>query len=95
MEPADLGRVEVCGRRLLRPGEELLPVDDLQHALAAGAVGEIDAVAVGDRPMHAVGDGDWSGGARLLASEPEVADEHGLRRIAQVVDLRHAPRAPA
>src|SRR5439155_3392468 len=33
--------------------------------------------------------------ARLVPREPEVADEKGFRRIAQIVDLRMAPRPPA
>ena len=32
--------------------------------------------------------------ARLLARQAEVADKHRLRRVAQIVDLRHAARAP-
>src|SRR2546425_4916284 len=45
--------------------------------------------------MGAVADRDRSGRAGLLAGQSEVADEHGFRGVAEVVDLRHAPRAPA
>ena len=99
VEPADLGIEQVLhgGRELLArlriAREQLLAVHDLQHALGAGAVGEVDAVLVRDGPVHALGRG--AGRARLLAGQPEVADEARLRGIAQVVDLGHPVGAPA
>ena len=99
VEPADLGIEQVLrgGRELLArlriAREQLLAVHDLQHALGPGAVGEVHAVLVGDGPVHALRGGP--GRARLLAGQPEVADEARLRGIAQVVDLGHAVGAPA
>src|SRR5262249_6573304 len=95
LQPADLGSIQVRRRRLPRPGEQLLPVDDLEQAFATGAVGEVDAVALNDRSMHAVSDGNRPGRTWLLSGQAEVAHEHGLRRVTQIVDLGHAPRAPA
>jgi len=82
-------RVEIRGGRLLRPAQELLAIDDLQNAVGAGAVGEIDAMAERDRSVHARGYRS-RGRAGFLTGQAEVADEDGLRGIAQVVDLRHA-----
>ncbi len=99
VEAADLRIEQVLhgGRELLArlriAREQLLAVHDLQHALGAGAVGEVHAVLVGDGPVHALGRG--AGRARLLAGQPEVADEARLRRIAEVVDGRHPVGAPA
>src|SRR5262249_31017144 len=93
-EPADLGRREARGRRLLRAVQELLAVHDLQQAVAAGAVREVHAVAGGDRAVRALRDRYRSRRGGLLADQAEVTDEHRLRGIAQVVDLRHASRAP-
>src|SRR6266436_5450933 len=99
VEPADLGIEQVLGGRREAVGslgiarEELLAVDDLEHALGPGAVREVDAVPQRDGPVHALRCG--AGGAGLLPGQPEVADEARLRRIAQVVDLGHAVGAPA
>ena len=43
-------------------------------------------------PCSEIGTG--AAGARLLADQTEVADEHRLGRVRQVVDLRHAVGAP-
>src|SRR5205823_11422877 len=78
-----------------RAGEKLRAVDDLHHAVLVGAIAEIDAVVRGPsrnrtvkllrgRPRR----------IRLLSGQAKVTDEYRLGRIAQVVDLRHAPRAP-
>ena len=100
VEPSDLrvekivdgGREAIRGLRIAL--HELVPVDDLEHALGAGAVGDIDAIPERDRargaPSGAVPDC-----ARLLAGQSEVADEARLSRIAEVVDLRHPVGPPA
>ena len=94
-EPRDLGLAQVVRRRLLRPLEQLLAVDDLQDAALVGAVAEVDAVALRpgrDRPVQL--GRHRAGRARLLAGQAEVADLHRMGGIGEVVDLRHAPGAP-
>ncbi len=75
--------------------EEPVAVHDLQDAVGAGAVREVHAVPERDRSVHAGGRGRGRIRARLLADEPEVADEAGIRGVREVVDLRHPVRAPA
>src|SRR5580658_5801998 len=41
------------------------------------------------------GVGRWSPRTGLLTRQSEVADKYWFRRIAQIIDLRHARRAPA
>ena len=98
---ADIGIREISGiaqivrRRLLRPVEQLVAVDDLQEAALVGAVAEIDPVALRpgrDRPVQF--GRHRAGRAGLLAGQAEIADLHGMRGIAEIVDLRHAPGAP-
>ena len=94
-QPRDLGIAQIVRRRLLRAVEQLVAIDDLQHAALVGAVAEIDAVALRagrDRPVQF--GRHRAGRARLLAGQAEVADLHGMRGIAEVVDLRHAAGAP-
>ncbi len=87
---------QILGRRLFRAGQKLLAVDDLHDAAFVGAVAEIDAVGLRPERDHAVQHGRHRAGrARLLPGQAEVADLHRMRRIAQVVDLRHAVGAPA
>src|SRR6267142_2287692 len=96
-EAPDLGRRQVLRRGLVRPGEQLRAVDNLHDAGLVRAVSEIDAIALrtrGDRPMQ-LGRHGLRLRAGLLAGEAEIADEPGIRRVGEVVHLRHAPRAPA
>ena len=96
LELADLRIAQVLRRRLLRTVEELLAVDDLEHAALVGAVAEIDAVALRPHRDRAVELGrDRAGGAGLLPGQAEVADMHGMGGIAEVVDLGHALDPPA
>jgi hypothetical protein len=95
IELAQHRRAQVVGRRLGRALQQLLAVDDLDHAALVGAVAEIDPVALRarrDRPVQ-VGR-HLAGRARLLADQAEVADVHRLGRIGEVVDLGHALGAP-
>ena len=94
-QPRDFGQAQIVRRRLLRPVEQLLAVDDLQDAALVGAVAEIDAVARGPveiGPCSSVGTapvepGSWPG-------RPKSRIFSGMRGIGEVVDLRHAARAP-
>ena len=91
----DLRVQQVCFGRLFGSVQELVAIDDLDDPVRAGAVAEIHAVdfrAEGDRAVKLRGNGPRRSG--LLTRQPEVADEDRVRRIAQVVDLRHAARAP-
>ena len=94
----DLRRQQVLRRRLGRAGQQLLPVDDLQRAVADVAVAEVQAVALRSGRKRTVSisppDAGRLGCARLLTRQPEVADQNGLRRIAQVKNLRDAPHLP-
>src|SRR5207237_4302008 len=81
--------------RLLRAFEQLLAIDDLHDAITAGAVAEVDAIELRHRDRSVqLGRYRHHRRAGLLSGQTEVANENGLRRIAQVVDLRHARRAP-
>src|SRR5262249_41243005 len=76
--------------------EQFGAVDDLQDAALVGAVTEIDAVAFGARRDRAVQLGRHRAGrARLLAGQAEIPDLYRMGRVGEIVDLRHAPRAPA
>ena len=93
--PRDFRKTKIVRRRLLRSVDQLVAIDDLQEAALVGAVAEIDAVALRpgrDRPVHL--GRHRAGRARLLAGKAEVADFHGMRGIAEVVDLGHAAGAP-
>jgi hypothetical protein len=71
----DLRIAQILRRRLLRPVEQLLAVDDLQDAALVGAVAEIDAVALRpgrDRPVQF--GRHRAGRAGLLAGQAEIAD---------------------
>src|SRR5206468_10059827 len=82
---------------------ELVTVHDLQHALAAGAVAEIDPVlprpvrkpvrSQGDRAVEV--DGRWARGPGLLPDETEVAEEDRVGGVTEVEDLRHAADPPS
>src|SRR3989475_9441715 len=83
--------------------QELVTVHDLQHALAAGAVAEIDPVlprpvrkpvrSQGDRAVEV--DGRWARGPGLLPDETEVAEEDRVGGVTEVEDLRHAADPPS
>ena len=91
----DFRQAQIFRRRLLRPVDQLLAVDDLQEAALVGAVAEIDAVALRSGRDRAVQFGRHRAGrARLLAGQAEIADLDGMGGIAEIVDLRHAARAP-
>src|SRR5262249_37425199 len=45
IEPGDLWRYQVGVRRLLRSVQKLVAIDNLQDAVAAGAVAEVHAIA--------------------------------------------------
>src|SRR6266571_4525520 len=95
MKNSYLGKKQILRRRLMRPGEQLRAVDDLQNARLVGAVAEVDAVALrpgGDRAVQL--GRHRAARSRLLPREAEIADEFRLRRIRQVEDLGHAPDAP-
>src|SRR6476659_10780629 len=82
LDAADLGVAQVVRRRLLRPLDELLAVDDLPHAALVGAVAEIDAIALRPGGHAAVQlHRHRPGRAGLLADEAEVADMDRLQRI--------------
>src|SRR5207253_11204331 len=55
-------------------------------------VGEVDAVADPNGPVQSRGNRSLR--ARLLADEPEIANEPRLRRVAEIIDLRHAAGSP-
>ena len=93
--PRDLRQTQIVRRRLLRPVDQLVAVDDLQEAALVGAVAEIDPVALRAGRDRAVQFGRHRAGrARLLAGQAEIADLHRMGGIAEVVDLGHAPGAP-
>ncbi len=72
-----------------------MPIDDLDDTSARIAIGEIYAVTFDSGRNGAVQAlGRRAFGAGLLARQTEVADEHGLGRVAQIVDLRHARDTP-
>src|SRR5262249_2942823 len=59
------------------------------------AIAEIDPIdfcAEGNRPVEL--GGNRACRSRLLAWKTKISDEHRVRRVAQVVDLRHAASAP-
>src|SRR5258706_3136538 len=96
LEAPDLGEHEIRVGRLLGPVEELLPIDDLHHARFVDAICEVDAIALRPRGNHAVHlAGRHARRAGLLAREAEVADESRIHRVREVIDLRHAARAPS
>src|SRR5207237_7829240 len=87
---------EILVRRLLWLAQKFLPIDDLDDAALVGPVSEIDAIACwtrGDRTVKIRRRRACR--ARLLPGQAERANEHRLGRIAEVVDQRHAGRAPA
>ncbi len=96
VEPADLRIQQILVGRLLRTVQQLLAIDDLDDCLrptcrsrstrGCRSVRGNRAVQASRRRAHAAG---------LLSGQPEIADEHRLGRIAQIVDLRHAIDAPA
>ena len=91
IEPGDLRIHQIRVGGILRSVQQLVAIDDLHDAVAAGAVAEVDAIALRSRRDRAVQIGRHrTGRAGLLSRQAEVADEHRLRGIAQVVDLRHA-----
>ncbi len=95
IEPGDLRVQQVCLGRLFGSVQELVAIDDLDDAVRAGAVSEVHPVDLRTERDRAVQlRRDWARRSGLLAWQPEVADEHRLGWIAQVVDLRHAARAP-
>ena len=70
VEPADLRIAQVLLGRLLGAVQQLLAIDDLQHAALVGAVGEIDAIALRPGRDGAVQPGRHRpAGARLLAGQ--------------------------
>src|SRR5919198_1020258 len=83
--------------------QQFATVDDLEHAPTVRAVAEVNPILSGteriavrperDRPVEI--DRGLASGAGLLPDETEVAQEHGIGRIAEIVDLRHAADAPA
>ncbi len=86
---------QVFRRRLLRPVQQLVAVDDLQEAALVGAVTEIDAVAFGASRDRSVQFGRHGAGrAGLLTGKPEIPDLRGMRGIGEIVDHRHPARAP-
>ncbi len=91
----DLRIAEILRRRLLRPFQQFLAIEDLEQAAAVGAVGHVDAVALRAGRHHAVdGDRDRTGRAGLLSGQSEVADLDRIGRVAEVEDFDDA-RAPA
>src|SRR6266566_9890770 len=95
IEPGDLWVEQVGIGRLFGAVQELFPIDDLHDAARTGAVAEIDPVdfrAEGNRAVKL--GGDRARRSRLLARKTKVADEHRVRWIAQIIDLRHAACAP-
>ena len=95
VEPADFRIAQVFRRRLLRPVQELVAVDDLQDAALVGAVAEIDAVALRPERDRAVQfRRHRAGRAGFLAGQAEIADLYRMRRIAEIVDFGHAAHAP-
>src|SRR5206468_2632983 len=96
VEARNFGILQIFRTRLLRSVDQLLPVDDLQDAAFVGAVAEIDAIAgrpSRDRAMQFGRYGTDRTG--LLACQSEITNFDGVRGIAQIIDLRHAARAPA
>src|SRR5262249_39079129 len=86
---------QVLRRRFERTFQQLLAIEDLQHAALVGAVPDIDAIALRTARDRAVLLGrNRPLGAGLLANHAEVANVLRMRRIAQVIDLHHAARAP-
>ena len=100
IEPGDLWIQQVRVGWLLGSVQQLRSIDDLQDGISVVAVADVHAVA-----CRSGGDGTvdvlkMPGHRRrirrvgLLARQAEVADEHRLRRIGQVVDLQHADGVP-
>ena len=81
--------------RLLWSFQQFLAIDDLHDAVPAGAIAEVHAIELRhrDRSMQLRRHGIHRR-ARLLPGQSEIANEDGVRRIAQVVDLRHARCPP-
>ena len=95
VEPRNLWVKQVLARRLLGAVQQLVAVDDLQHAVFVGAVAEIHAVAFragGDRAVQR--DRDRARCAGLLPGQAERADKHRLRRVREIVNKRHAVASP-
>ena len=90
---------DVFGRRRkwVRGGgisfEELLAVDDLKRAAAACAVAKVNPIADANRSVQRLRHRFYLG-TGLLSHSTEVADETGMRGIAQVEDFR-SPTSPA
>ena len=88
VEPGDLRREQVLGRRIFGAVEQLLAVDDLKHAVGIDAVAEEHAVALrAGRDRAVQRDRHRAARAGLLADQAEVADEDRLGRVAHVPDL--------
>ena len=83
--------------RVLELGQQLLAIDDRDHAVVAGAVGDVDAILLGAGRNGAVNALAFLRGtrARLRADHPEIADVDRLGRIAQVVDLQVVAAVPS
>ena len=96
VEAADLRIAQVCRHRLFRSLEQLRAVENLENAAVERPVSQIKSIALRPRRDRAVQVGrHCAGRARLMTGEPEVANLPRVRRIAEVVDLQHALRAPA
>src|SRR5262249_13132160 len=75
----------------------LLAIDDRDHAIVAGAVGDIDAILLGpgrDRTVNALAFVRGTR-ARLRADHTKIADVDRLGRIAQVIDLQVVAAVPS
>ena len=82
--------------RLLGSVQQLFAIDNFHDAIARIAVSEVDAIAFrsgGNGAVQALRRGSVRAG--LLPGRPKLRMKHRLGGIAQIVDLRHARRAPA
>ncbi len=69
---------------------------NLDHAVARVVVSQIHAIAFGSgRKSSVQASRRGAFGSRFLPRQTEIANEHGFRGIAQIVNLHHARRAPA
>src|SRR5438093_1569262 len=86
----------VTNASLPRNTGAMLSGEDLQQPSLVGAIADIDPVALRPARDRTVQFGRHrTFRAGLLAHQAEIADEFGMRGIAQVIDLHHAPRPPA
>src|SRR6185503_8727174 len=78
-------------------GQQLLAIDDRDHAVVAGAVSDVDAILPGASRNGAVNSLAFLRGARagLRADHTEIADVDRLGRIAQVIDLQVVAAVPS